>query len=224
VYNKLTRDLEKPFQLDGAARVEDTPVHQAVREALANCIVNADFYLPRGIVILKEKDRIIMQNPGSIRTGKEQMLRGGISDPRNKAIMKMLNLISIGERAGSGVPNIFSVWEEKGWKEPAIEEQYGPDRTVLTLAFIKKQAEKTSGKRKKQAEKPTAPQTAKTMENKNKILIFLEKNGSGMTSEIAKAIGLSIPRTRALLSELVGDGVITATGDGRARRYCLSEN
>ena len=224
VYNKLTRDLEKPFQLDGAARVEDTPVHQAIREALANCIVNADFYLPRGIVILKEKDRIIMQNPGSIRTGKEQMLRGGISDPRNKAIMKMLNLISIGERAGSGVPNIFSVWEEKGWKEPAIEEQYGPDRTILTLAFIKKQAEKTSGKRKKQAEKPPAPQTAKTLENKNKILVFLEKNGSGMTSEIAKAIGLSIPRTRALLSELVVDEEITATGDGRARRYCLSEN
>ena len=125
-----------------------TPVHQAIREALANCIVNSDFYLPRGIVILKENDRIVMQNPGSIRTGKEQMLRGGISDPRNKAIMKMLNLISIGERAGSGVPNIFSVWEEKGWIEPAVEEQYGPDRTVLTLAFIKKQAEKTSGKRK----------------------------------------------------------------------------
>ena len=74
------------------------------------------------------------------------MLRGGISDPRNKAIMKMLNLISIGERAGSGVPNIFSVWEEKGWKAPAIDEQYGPDRTTLTLAFIKKQAEKTSRK------------------------------------------------------------------------------
>jgi hypothetical protein len=29
----------------------------------------------------------------------------------------------------NGVPNIFSVWEEKGWKEPVIEEQYGPDRT-----------------------------------------------------------------------------------------------
>ena len=35
------------------------------------------------------KDRIVMQNPGSIRTGKNQRLRGGISDPRNKALMKM---------------------------------------------------------------------------------------------------------------------------------------
>ena len=61
VYNKLTRDFEKPFALDGVARIEDTSVHKAVREALANCIVNTDFYLPRGIVILKEQDQIVMQ-------------------------------------------------------------------------------------------------------------------------------------------------------------------
>lgn len=35
-----------------------------------------DFYLPRGVVIKKEADAIIMENPGSIRTGKQQMLKG----------------------------------------------------------------------------------------------------------------------------------------------------
>ena len=152
MYNKLTRDLEKPFVLDGAFRVDDTPVHRAVREALANCIVNADFYLPRGIVIINEEHRIVMQNPGSIRTGKAQMLHGGISDPRNKAIMKMLNMIAIGERAGSGVLDIYDVWAENGWEDPVVEEQYNPDRTILMLPFTKKQAAKTSDKsNKKQA-------------------------------------------------------------------------
>ena len=94
--------MKVPFQLDGIVRIDDTPVHKAIREALANCIVNTDFYLPRGIVIRKDAESIIMENPGSIRTGKNQMLKGGISDPRNKALMKMLNLIGIGERAGSG--------------------------------------------------------------------------------------------------------------------------
>ena len=93
--------------------------------------------MPRGVVIIKEQDGIILQNPGSIRTGKEQMLRGGISDPRNKAIMKMLNMISIGERAGSGVPDIYSVWAEKDWEQPKVEEQFGPDRTILKLSFRK---------------------------------------------------------------------------------------
>ena len=95
-------------------------------------------------------NRIVIQNPGSIRTGKKQMLQGGVSDPRNKAIMKMLNLLSFGERAGGGVPDIYSVWEDNGWKEPIVEEQYNPDRTILTLDFeknrSKKQVEKTGRK------------------------------------------------------------------------------
>ena len=213
VYNKISRDFEKPFALNGVTRVEDTSVHKAVREAFANCIVNADFYLPRGIVILKERDRIIMQNPGGIRTGKAQMLRGGISDPRNKAIMKMLNLISIGERAGSGVPDIYSVWAEKGWDDPIVEEQYGPDRTILTLAFVKKQAEKTSGN----------AQAAKTIDNKQSILTFIADNGSANSADLAKHIGLSQARTRVLLSELVDAEKIKPYSNGRSRRYTLPD-
>ena len=68
------------------------------------------------------------------------MRLGGKSDPRNKALMKMFNLINIGERAGSGVPNIFNVWEAEGWEEPLIEEQFSPNRTILTLSFQKKKA------------------------------------------------------------------------------------
>ncbi|HBA50728.1 MAG TPA: hypothetical protein DCZ91_23610, partial [Lachnospiraceae bacterium] len=112
-------------------------VHKAIREALANCLVNTDFYLPRGVVIRKEPDSITMENPGSIRTGKKQMLKGGISDPRNKALMKMFNMIGIGERAGSGVPDIYSVWKNQGWIAPQVIEEYSPDRTVLKLAFVK---------------------------------------------------------------------------------------
>ena len=152
---KLLKDLKRPFRMEGITRVDETPVHKAIREALANCIANADFNFPRGIVIIKNPETIIIENPGSIITGKAQMLKGGVSEPRNKTIMKMFNLIRIGERAGSGVPDIFSVWDEEGWIPPTVEEFYKPDRTILSLAFIKKQAEKTSGKskRKKQAEK-----------------------------------------------------------------------
>lgn len=57
-------------------------------------------------------------------------------------LMKMFNLINIGERAGSGVPNIFNVWEDEEWEEPEIIEKFDPDRTVLVLSFIKKSGEK----------------------------------------------------------------------------------
>lgn len=136
VYSKLVKDLKIPFRLEGITRIDDTPVHKALREALANCLVNTDFFVPRRVVIRKDKDMITMENAGYIRTGRDQMLKGGISDPRNKALMKMFNLIGIGERAGSGVPDIFSVWDSQGWVAPEVEEQYNPDRTILKLSFI----------------------------------------------------------------------------------------
>lgn len=67
---------------------------------------------------------------------------GGEFDPRNKLLMKMFNLINIGERAGSGVPNIFNVWNDEGFVEPEIEERFDPDRIVLTFSFVKKATEK----------------------------------------------------------------------------------
>ena len=41
----------------------------------------------------------------------------------------------------------FSVWDQEGWKEPEIEEQYGPDRTVLILLLTKKTAIKNGDKK-----------------------------------------------------------------------------
>ena len=155
-----------------------------------------------------------MENPGYIRTGREQMLKGGISDPRNKALMKMFNMIGIGERAGSGVPDIYAVWDSQGWREPVIEEQYNPDRTILTLVFIPKQAEKADVDGSK-------GKAAKTLENRGKITAFLASEGSVGTGEIARHIGLSSARVRVLLSELAEEGVVQATGNGRSRRYSL---
>lgn len=224
VYPRLVKDLKIPFKLEGITRIDDTPVHKALREALANCLVNTDFFVPRGVIIRKDANSITIENPGDIRTGKDQMLKGGISDPRNKALMKMFNMIGIGERAGSGVPDIFAVWDSQGWIAPKVEEQYSPDRTILTLSFIEKQAEKTSrkNKQKKQAEKTSRNgQAAKTAKNKQQIIDYITKEGSSKATEIAEYIGLSSARTRVLLSELIDDGKVQAEGNGRARHYRL---
>ena len=205
---KLTKDLKRPFQLDGITRIDETPVHKAIREALANCMANADFNFPRGIVITKEPERIVIENPGSIITGKAQMLKGGISDPRNKNIMKMLNLIHVGERAGSGVPDIFSVWDNEGWLSPIVEEQFKPDRTSLSLSFIEKAKRRKDHKPEK-------------TELQNEILNYILRNGQSKTSEISAAIGISSSWTRKLLSEMEAEKRIFASGSGRARTYTV---
>ena len=130
-----------PFKMVGGECVDDTPVHKAIREALANCLINADYHGVRGVVIRKEEEKIIFANPGYVRTGKKQMRLGGESAPRNKSLMKMFNLINIGERSGSGVPLILNTWEDEGWEKPVIEERFDPDRTILELEFVKKTSE-----------------------------------------------------------------------------------
>lgn len=220
VYNKIIKDIKVPFKTVNGIRIDNTPVHDALREALANCLVNADYFGVRGVVIKKEQDKLILENPGYIRTGKEQMRRGGISDPRNKELLKMFNLVDVGERAGSGVPNIFNIWKDEGWIEPVIEEQFNPDRTILTLEFKKKQAKKAS--EKKQAKKKISDkrQAKKTVENIDKIRNYLREYGESKTTDIADFIELSPARTRAMLSEMED---VRPIGANSNRRYILKK-
>jgi predicted HTH transcriptional regulator len=66
-----------------------------------------------------------------------EAIEGGHSDPRNVTLMKMINLLDIGERAGSGIPSIFAVWREQGWQQPEYTEAFDPDRTITKLALQK---------------------------------------------------------------------------------------
>lgn len=207
---KIIKDVKIPFVMEGGNRIDDTPVHKALREALANCLINADYYGTRGVVKKRDQDRIIFENSGYIRTGKEQMRRGGESDPRNKTPMKMFNLINIGERSGSGVPNIFNTWNDQGWKEPVIEERFDPDRTMLILEFISKTTKKTSEENKI---------GNKTRTNMLKIEKYLQENGESKTNTIAEHLGLSSARTRKILSQMDSLEAI-----GTNRRYRLKNN
>ena len=215
VNSKLAKDIKIPFKLEGETRIDDTPVHKALREALANCLVNADFYVPRGVVIKKEQDSIIMENPGYVRTGKRQMLKGGISDPRNKALMKMFNLIGIGERAGSGVPDIFAVWEQEGWKEPEVEEQYGPDRTILTLSLQKRVAISS--------DKVAISVDETFTEHEEKIIEYLKEKKEISNSGAREVTGLSAAGVRKVLKKMVEREILSESGKNRSRKYFLKQ-
>ena len=215
VNSKITKDLKVPFKLEGIIRVDDTPVHKAMREALANCLTNTDFFVPRGVVIRKDATHVIMENPGYIRTGKDQMLKGGISDPRNKALMKMFNIIGIGERAGSGVPDIFDVWKLQGWKKPVIEEQYDPGRTILTLPFSMEKEGEPSKRLKYQRD--TLNDTNETLNDlEGQILRRICENAKITQTELANATGASIATIKRMMKKMSEQGTIQRDGSKKA--------
>lgn len=219
VYNKIAVNIKVPFKIENGIRVGDTPVHRAIREVLANCLVNTDFYIPRGIVVKLENDALTIENPGSIRVGKYQMRQGGLSDPRNKALMKMFNLIGVGERAGSGVPELFSVWENEGWVEPMIEEMFDPDRTILTMPFTKKRANKKV--REENCGKKTASKKVrvKTQVQYDEILSAMESNVWYQTTDFLTILNLKERRIQTLLKELVQKGDLVDNGKIKGKRY-----
>ena len=133
VYSLMRQALKTPFRLEGILRVDDTPAHKALREALANCLTNASFSERRGIVCLWTENALVLKNPGDFRMDLGQALKGGISDPRNANLLKMFSFIDIGERAGSGIPSIVRNWTASGYEQPRWEEEFGPDRTTLVL-------------------------------------------------------------------------------------------
>ncbi len=225
VYNKLVQDIKVPFKIEGGSRVDDTTVHQALREALANCLVNADYYGRQGLVIIKKPGVITMANPGAFRIEIDAARSGGISDPRNGTMLKMFNLIDIGERAGSGIPNIFRIWREQGWDMPVIKEQLEPERTILELTMEKKKDVSTTTKigDKKSVTKTGDKKSAISHKIKDSILHYLTDHSTAKASEIAEYIGLKSSRTRDYLKELISEGAVVAEGANRNRVYRLKK-
>lgn len=236
VYNRLALDIRTPFQMKNGSRVDDTPIHEALREVLANCLINADYYGRQGIVIEKTPESFSFSNPGGFRVDVEAAISGGISDPRNAVLIKMFNLINIGERAGSGIPNIFRIWNKEGWPAPVIRESFAPERITVSL-FIGTDSEKNKGypynaednpdkteeSPDKQAEVTIKRIPGKSVVQKAAIVEYLTENPKGKSAQIAKLLGVSADRARQLLLQMVEDGLVETEGANRNRTYKLKD-
>ena len=137
VYAKLVADLKLPFRIKGGRqRIDETPVHEAIREALINALVHADYGVSGGISIFKKPDTFVFSNPGGLRLPLDQVLRGGKSDCRNVQLQLMFQLAGAGDKAGSGIPKIMSAWTGQHWKRPYISETVQPEAVTLEMPMV----------------------------------------------------------------------------------------
>ena len=137
VVQRLSADLKLPFQLDSDLfRKGETVVHEAIREALVNALIHADYLGQGGVVIEKYQDRFEFSNPGSLLISLDQLLLGNVSECRNKSLQTMFTMIGAAEKAGSGVDKIQRGWSSQHWRSPIIRERVQPDRVIWTLPMI----------------------------------------------------------------------------------------
>lgn len=119
--------------MEGVVRRDDSLQHKAVREAVTNMIIHADFMVNGLLRIEKYDDRIVLTNPGLLKLPLEQIYHGGESKARNQRMQNMFRMIGYGENLGSGFPLILNAWNEKHWMKPELLEQTELMQVKLTL-------------------------------------------------------------------------------------------
>lgn len=218
VYNKLKAALRVPFRLDGVDRVDDTPAHEALREAIVNALTNANWFERRGIVCEWKNEAITIENPGDFRMPLEEARKPGKSDPRNEAIMRMFSLVGIGERAGSGMDKIFNGWKWAQYDEPSYALEYGPDRTILRLPLVNSSTDSSTG----QIETTNRMDEHLSTEDRKALMVkYLDEHEVAHRGELARAAGIGPSWASKLLSEMVLDKIVEAEGSTRDRTFRL---
>ncbi len=211
VYEKLAQAVPT-FWAKGGVATDEAAVRQALREALTNCLVNADYYGRQGVSIVRKEDEIVFSNSGGFRIEVDTAKSGGISDPRNATMLKMFHLLHKSERAeGGGIPYILSVWQKHEWREPIIVESFAPERTTLVLFM---------GQRQEKREEKAA---IKTFNPKQAVVEYLTERVSANSRELADALGLKTARADEILQELEAAEIIVAEGEKHNRTYRLKK-
>ncbi len=222
VYNRIAQTLKTPFKMVGGDRIDDTSVHKAIREALANCLVNADYYQPRGVVVIRSIETLDISNPGGFRIPIETALSGGVSDPRNATLLKMFNLIDVGERTGSGIPLIRETWRQMNWPEISAKEEVGPERTVVRLQLPSSVQPAGGGKQPPSArlgERLGEKLGEKLGERRKRILAMMVKNPMVTTFELMAGIGISQTAIENNITWLRSHGYIRRIGPDKGGHW-----
>jgi predicted HTH transcriptional regulator len=177
----------------------------AVREALINAIVHAD-YAQRGapIRVALFNDRLEIDNPGLLPFGLTiEDIQKGVSKLRNRVLGRVFQELGLIEQWGSGIQRMTVACRERGLDAPRFEEIGTHFRVTLS----------------------TIAHRASTKDERDEaILAALAANQeTGLsTSEIAKQIALSPRAARTRLASLVERGLVAEIGSGPQdphRRY-----
>lgn len=210
--------IRRPFQTDAEGyRVQDTPVFEALQEALVNALIHADYAGQGGIVIDRWLDRLEFSNPGTLLVSREQLIRGGVSECRNKSLQRMFQMLGAGDKAGSGIDKIRSNWVAEHWQSPSLQETLRPDRVKLVLPMVSMLPEETLTELRRRfgaAFDKLDPEEVQTL-----LTAALEEEVSNQRmQDILTLHRVDITR---MLQGLVRNHFLVADGVGRGTRYTL---
>lgn len=131
----IHRHTNLSAKFTGGARRIDIPQFppEAIREAVVNAIVHADYAMNGGsIQIAVFSNRIEITNPGGLAFGQSmENALSGVSRMRNRLIGRIFREIKIIELLGTGLQRILEAYQEYPECQPVIEEMNNHFRVIL---------------------------------------------------------------------------------------------
>ena len=212
---KLFQDIKVPFKLAGQEREDDTPVHKAIREALVNTIIHADYAAPVSILVVKAPDYFGFRNPGRMRITISKAFEGGTSDSRNRYLQKMFSLINLGEQAGSGIPRVVENWKTQHYRMPELWENDEPESTLMRLRTVSLLPESTLMELSGQF----GSAFKGLSDNERLALATARIEGFVSNVRLQQICRLHPTDITQLLKKLVSGGFLIPDGQGRATTY-----
>ncbi len=219
VIQRLAADIKLPFQLNSDLfRKGETEVHEAIREALVNTVIHADYQGQGGIIVEKYRDRFEFTNPGTLLISFDQLLRGNVSECRNKALQNMFMMIGAAEKAGSGVDKIIRGWTSQHWRYPIVREQVRPDRVYWQLPMMSLIPEESIQRLQRRFGEKF------NLFNKVEVqaLVTADVEGIVDNARLRQISGEHTSEITRILQSLVARGALYQEGQGRWSRYRLT--
>ncbi len=221
VYQKLTAELKVPFVLQHSSkRVDESPVHVALREALVNALIHADYTGRVPLLIVKRPDLYGFRNPGGLRLPLSVVLSGGVSDCRNRNLQKMFQMVGAGEQAGSGLPKILRAWKEQHWRPPLLQDALDPEQTILRLTTTSLLPQEVTEALDKQF-----PGKYRFLSEEQRLALATASIEGKVTNERMRAMTTAHSKDLSVMfRNLVDGGFLEPEGMGRGTCYYLVGN
>ena len=220
VLPKLQEILPLPFHLEGDTRKDETPAHVAVREALINTLIHADYSVNASTVITRSKNELVFSNPGCLLVSKQQFYDGGDSVCRNLALQKMFMMLGKAEKAGSGADKIISGWRDSNLNSPNLEEKNRPDKVILTLPLISI----LDNKIKEELTSIFGKHVLRMEHNKVLTLVIALTEGVVSNERLRYTLNMHKYDITKMLKELCSEGYLVSDGIGRGTTYHLNKD
>ena len=250
-YNFVLRMIRMGARIEGLYRqdVYEFPIG-TVREMICNAVCHRSYLEPANVQIALYDDRLEVTSPGMLLGGVSiKKMKEGYSKIRNRGIANAFNYMNIIESWGSGIPRMMQECEEYGLQKPELidfdgdfrinlyrNEKINADNMFIDTKKVPDTVVKVPDTTKKMPDiakkvPDTAvkvPDTTKKMpdsrsmkKQQKKIIEFINSNGSITSAQAEGVLEIKQRRARAILSDMVKEGLLKKQGTARNTIYVL---